>query len=135
MPTAASRRFSFSSRRVQAAFAAAALLLLGALVYVMAFAGDGDEQRESVSEYVLAVNRVERRLVVALREVGNAYQDIRLDAKAPDEQVARLEEAERTLADLRERVAALGPPPEAGELHAELLRLLDLQVAYAGAGT
>jgi hypothetical protein len=132
MPTAAFPRFSFSSRRSRIAAGLGFAALLAAVVYVMAFAGDGDARRNAVADYIRAVNDVERLMVVELRELGTTYQELRLDAKARPEQLDGLGEAERTLASLRSRVAALEPPEEAARLHAELLRLLGLQVEFAG---
>ena len=93
---------------------------------------DAEERRAAVSAYIVEVNITQQTLIVELERVSLAYCGLRLQEKADPKQLARVEEAERTLRGLRSRLAALGAPAEAMKLRRLILGLVDLQVQLAG---
>ena len=92
----------------------------------------GAERRDAVADYIVKVNTTQQTLIVQLERVSLAYRDLRLREKADPKQLARVNEAERTLRDLRDRLAALPVPTEARKLRRAVLGLLDLQVELSG---
>lgn len=116
------------------AFAAAALLAVGGLAVLILLERDdseGNPRRDAVAGYVADVNRTQQALVLELDRVSSAYRQLRLVAKPDPRQLSRLEAAEATLRTLRRRSASVAAPPEATRLRAELLELIDLQIAVA----
>jgi hypothetical protein len=90
-----------------------------------------DERRAAVAGYIVQVNTTQQALVLELGRVNVAYRELELKGDPDPVQLRRVEGAERSLAELRDRFKRLSVPPEAARLHAELLRLVELQVAFA----
>lgn len=135
MRTAASRRFSSFGRHplrsgLWAVAAALAVVVVGLLVW--SFTRPEDMRRENVAAYIASVNRIEGRLAAQLTAVDESYRSFGRNPAALERQVADLERAERTIRDLRTRLSRLTPPEEARRLHTLLLRLLDMDVEFAG---
>lgn len=109
------------------------LLLASAIVAGRSLLDDdgSDERRAAVADYIVKVNTTQQAVVLELEQVNTAYRELRLGAKPVPGQLKRVEAAERSLAELRARLARLPVPREAARLHAELLQLVDLQVAFA----
>lgn len=112
-----------------------ALLLASAIVAGAALFRDddaADERRAAVAAYIIQVNTTQQALVVELERVNIAYRELELKADPVPGQLSRVEAAKRSLEKLRARFAALRVPPEAAKLHRQLLRLVALQIAFAG---
>ena len=108
-------------------------IAVGAAVVLLSRDDDASaERRQAVSDYIVQVNTTQQTLIVQLERVSLAYRELRLREKADPKQVARVDEAERTLRDLRARLAGLPTPVEARKLRRVLLALVDLQVQLAG---
>lgn len=113
---------------------AGALLALAVIAAVVLMGRDddgSDERREAVAAYIVQVNTTQQAVVIELEQVNTAYRQLQLRARPVPGQLERVEAAERSLAALRARLARLPVPREAAKLHAELLRLVELQVALA----
>jgi hypothetical protein len=129
---AASRRSNVSVRALWATAGVAATVAILAVVGSAFIGGDdGDDRRETVALYILQVNQVQQGLGTALVRVNRAYAALRFAKSSASAQLAELQRAEQTMVLLRQQVEALRPPAEATELHAELERLMALQVALA----
>lgn len=90
------------------------------------------ERRAAITSYIARVNMTQQELAAELVAVNDAYRELRLEPAALPRQIERLDEAEATLSSLKARVADVKPPPEARNLHRQLVALLDLQAAFAG---
>jgi hypothetical protein len=128
---AASRRSSVSVKALWATAGAVALVAILIVVGSLFLGGDGDAHREEVSRYILRVNQVQQGLGAALVQVNRAYAGLRLGGDQAPGQLSALEDAEGTMRLLAQQVGALRPPEEAAALHAELERLMAMQVALA----
>jgi hypothetical protein len=130
MATAAFRRFSSRGNALLATLGVVAALLL-VLALVTAERG-GDERRTAVSRYIHDLNALQVHRAVDGTAIASAYATLELNPEALEEAEPRLVRAERGLEELRTRVGALEPPPEAADLHREVLRLLELETGLAG---
>lgn len=114
---------------------AAAVLAIAVLAVVLLLdrrSGDEtDERRAAVSAYIVEVNTTQQVLIVKLEQASSAYRNLSFDGGGNRQQLERVQGVEVTLKTLRSRFSMLQPPAEAGKLHAELLRLVDLQIAFA----
>lgn len=106
------------------------LVLLVALAVVLAGCRDGDQRREGIEEYIERANRTQAQFDLAFRQ---AQQSIRAFAagRATGRTAERLFQASSTIRASRGSLALIEPPPDARSLHADLLRLLDLQARLA----
>lgn len=129
-----SRLSSSFGRRLPAVLWAGAAALFVALVVLVAlsFADRGQTPREAVAAYITDVNRIEVGLAAELRKVDNRYRKFGGNAARLERQAPELARAERTIRDLRRRLSALRPPPDAEPLHALIQKLLALELAFAG---
>lgn len=130
MATAASRSSSFWVK------AAVVAVLAAACAFVAVRTAWSDDEAESadraaVREYIVSLNTTQQAFALELDAVNDAYGTLRLGARQPAGQEAKLERAERALRSLRSRLAALPAPRSAGALRAEVLELADLHVAFA----
>jgi hypothetical protein len=110
------------------------LLLASAIVAGRSLLRDddgSDERRAAVADYIRKVNTSQQAVVLELEQVNKAYRELQLRAKPVPGQLKRVEAAERSLVNLRARLARLPVPRDAARLHSELLRLVELQVAFA----
>ena len=130
METAASRLSSFW---VRAALVGAVLALgAGAAVVLLSGGDDGTQaRRDAVAAYIVDINQTQQALIIELTSVSRAYRDLQLKERPVSGQLEKIEAAERTLRNLRTRLATLSTPGEARKLRAALLRLVDLQVELA----
>jgi hypothetical protein len=143
MRTAASLRSSFFANRLRAALWIAASL--GAIAFValvlIGFHSSkpkqvGETRRAAVARYIVRVGKIQVAMAAKVRAVDKSY---RLFAKQPQtmgERVPQYRRAELTLADLRDRLRVVPPPPDARKLRRLLLELADenIGVAHAVAG-
>lgn len=125
------RRLSLSTRRglILGLWAVAALIGSALLAYVLV--GELRPTRtDKVNDYIGQVNDTQRELSTEISRVNQAYQ--KFGGKTPlAELIPELREAERTVARLHTRVAALDPPSDAERLHAAFLALLDEELRAA----
>lgn len=128
---AASRRFNSSARTLWLV-AGIVAVVVGAALGARALAQRGDDSRDEVARYIVAINHVQGTMAGELARLNRAYAGFRAAPAARPRQVAELREAERTLADLARQIRALHVPDEAAKLHEQLLRLLALQSDFAG---
>ncbi|HEY3922765.1 MAG TPA: hypothetical protein VGL76_11730 [Gaiellaceae bacterium] len=102
-----------------------AVLLVGVALVATAC---GQSKHTQVENYLNVVNATERKLAQPMQEVTTANQAFakqRGGAKVE----SQLAKAEKTLQQLRGRIAAIGAPASATHLRALLLELLDHEVA------
>jgi hypothetical protein len=127
MRTAASRLFSSYARALWVAAAAGAALLAFALVFDLGGDAGASDRRNAVARYLGAVNMTQQLMVEELDGVSRAYRKLELTP----EELEEVQRAHDTLAAFRADVAAVEAPPEAATLRRQLLRLFDLEVAFA----
>ena len=110
------------------------LLAASVAVSVPIFEGDDgpSEERQAVTAYIVEVNTTQQALVVELERLRATYAGLKLTGDPPPGQRAKVDRGVRTLVRIKEELSALRPPLEARALHAELLGLLDMQIAFAG---
>lgn len=109
-------------------------LAAAAAGFALTRGGDDDateERREAVAAYIARVNTVQQAAILELERVSATYRQLRLSGRPDPVQRRRVEAAETSLRELRARLSALSPPPEAARLRRELLQLVDLQVVLA----
>ena len=123
-----SRLSTLSSKRTVLALWALAALLAAALTAVLLLR---DSPSDDVSAYIEEVNATQQTFAIRYGSVDRAYREFRLAPAEMEEQLPRLREAARTLADLRARVAAVEAPPEARTLRERLLAFLRQQELVA----
>lgn len=125
-----------SSSRAKALAAAAAVALAACVAVGVVLLKGGDDataaRHAAVAEYIVEVNKTQQTLILELEQVNTVYRKLRIQAKPTPGQLARLEASSGTLAKLRAEIGSLPAPPEAVALRAELLKLLDVQIAIAG---
>jgi hypothetical protein len=96
---------------------------------------DGEDEtqarRDAVAAYIVEINQTQQTLIIELTSVSRAYRDLELKERPVPGQLEKVEAAELVLRNLRSRLATLSTPGEARQLRAELLRLVDLQLALA----
>jgi hypothetical protein len=119
------------------ALAAAGVLALAAGVAAGVVLLRGDDgakagRHAAVAQYIVEVNKTQQTSILELEQVNDVYRKLRIQAKPTPGQLARLEASTGTLAKLRGDIGSLAAPPEAATLRAELLKLLDVQIAIAG---
>lgn len=93
---------------------------------VVAGCGGSSQRRASVDTYFRAVNRLELRAEPSLRAANAAFRRLRTESPTA-EQNRRLRAAVNALATTGAALRQLAPPPEAAQIHRDLLRLYVLQ--------
>ena len=126
-----SRLSSWFARAALAAGVVAIAVLAVVLLLDRRGNDETDERRAAVSAYIVEVNTTQQVLIVKLEQASSAYRNLSFDGGGNRQQLERVQGVEVTLKTLRSRFSMLQPPAEAGKLHAELLRLVDLQIAFA----
>ena len=106
-------------------------LVLLALAAALAGCGgdEGDKRREAVAEYIRTVNTTQQRFATVYAEADDALRVFGKKGSIAGRSSGDLADAVTTMRDVRGSLAEIVPPAEARTLHAELLRLLDLQTA------
>jgi hypothetical protein len=138
MRTAASLRSSFFANRPRAALWIAACL--GAIAFVLAvligFHSShpkkvGETRRQAVARYIVRVGKIQIAMAAKVRTVDKSYTLFAKQPQTMGKRVPQYRRAERTLADLRDRLELVPPPPDARKLHRLLVQLADENVAVA----
>jgi hypothetical protein len=142
MRTTASLRSSFFANRPRAALWIAALVVgIGLIVAVLLGMRSHDTKpqvsprRTAVAAYIVRVGRIQVGMGAAIRTVDRQYRKFAKDPGGLAQHVGEYRKAERTLARLRDKLAAVTPPPEARALHALLVKLATQNVGAASAVT
>lgn len=130
-PEHPSRRIQLTRRNLLWAAVAVAAVFTGLILY-----GEVQDRRDAarvdeVARYIREVNEVRRGLSDELQRVNEAYELFRAGPAELRAAIPSLDEAVRTMRMFEAGLDALEPPPEARNLHAELLRLAELQSALA----
>jgi hypothetical protein len=110
---------------------AAAVVVL--VVAILAGCGGGGHQasrRDLVNAYITQVDAAAAALVGERARIDRTLRRFSLTSSTPAE-VKRLRRVEAQIRGVARKVRRLTPPPEAAELHAELLRLLSLEATVA----
>lgn len=93
--------------------------------------GGGVDRREQVSEYVREVNRVQQASTPAFTHANDAYRAFSQGQLPPGRAVPVLARAEEDIGRARVDVARIEPPDAARRLHARLLKVFDMNLAFA----
>lgn len=108
--------------------------IVGSVLAVLLLAGCGggakSARRGDVNHYVANVNDVEHGTLTSWNELRNTYSGL-ARGKISTTQLRRFAKVPTTIRVLRARVAGMPPPADARRLRALLLRLLDLDAAFA----
>jgi hypothetical protein len=101
------------------------------LVAAVAAAGcRGDDRREAVESYIESVNRAQTRLEPAFRDAQVALRAF-ASGRVTERTAQRLRGGSATMRATEASLELIEPPAEAKKLHADLLRLVDLQSGLA----
>jgi hypothetical protein len=126
-----SRRIRLTPRNLLWAAVALGALFTGLILYGEVQEGRDAARVDEVALYIREVNGVRRGLSDELQRVNEAYELFRAGPAELRAAVPRLDEAVRTVGMFQAGLKAVEPPPEARNLHAELLRLAELESALA----
>lgn len=138
MRTRASLRSSFSSNRLRAALWCVAGI--GAVALIVAVIVGFDEsskqtatttRRTAVAQYIARVGRIQIAMNKRVRAVDTSYKRFAKQPATLGKRVAEYRRAETVLADLRDSLARVTPPPDARKLHRLLVQLADENVHVA----
>ena len=120
-----------ASRTARALWLAVALMAVAlAAVALVSTVRAGDDEPSETAQYIADINRTLVTTGPLLVEVNRSYRRFREDPASVDG--AELEEAQRSLREVRGRVAAVPAPAIAADLRRAVLRSLDGQVDFAG---
>jgi hypothetical protein len=102
------------------------------LVAAVAVAGcrGGDDRRDAVESYIESVNRAQAKLKPAFTDAQVALRAF-ASGRVTERTVERLRGGSATMRATEASLELIQPPPEAKKLHADLLRLVDLQSGLA----
>lgn len=138
MRTKAFLRSSFSSNRLRAALWCVAGLGAVALIVAVIVGFNESSQksttttrRAAVAQYIARVGRIQIAMNKRVRAVDASYKRFAKQPGTLGKRVAEYGRAEKTLADLRDSLARVAPPPDARKLHRLLVRLADQNVHVA----
>jgi hypothetical protein len=106
-------------------------LALAALVLVELVRGDDKPRGSDEAAYIDDVNRLQGLSAGKLAQLNDAYADFGTAKGGTPAHVKRLRDGERALRQTRADVAAVETPERAQTLRRQLLRLLDLEIAFA----
>lgn len=114
-----------SRRALTIGFAVAGGLVAIALVLIP---HDSSPRHSPVYRYVADVDAVQARMTYPLSKVASAYHEVTV-GHSTSPTAAQFAAAERTLAKLEARIAALDAPPQAARLRSLILRLVRQETA------
>lgn len=108
--------------------------IIGSVIALALLAGCGGgakaDRRHDVNHYIARVNDVEHGTLTSWNETRNTYSGL-ARGKITAAQLRRFAKVSATIRLMRARVARMPPPNDAKRLRALLLRLLDLDAAFA----
>jgi len=105
--------------------AAGFIVLLAALVLTGCGSSETSKRRHAVNDYLAKVQHIQNRYAPSFKLANGAYRDFS-KAKASKRQLQRLRGAEVSILAARDALEQLRPPPDARQLHRQLIRLYDL---------
>jgi hypothetical protein len=108
--------------------------LLGlVLLVVLVVSGCGlsakDKRRDAVNEYLNRVDQIQTRFAPSFNLANEAYRDFARGKSGGKRQLAKLRGAEVAIIGARDSLQRLSPPKDVRKLHAQLIRLYNLDVA------
>ena len=106
------------------------VLLVAAVVFGLR--PHGKTERDKVAQYIKDVDNVEIRSSKPVRAIETAYRNFSAKGVSESANLRALRQAQQSMRVLRRKLAAVDAPPEAAKLRTMLLRLLDLDIAFAG---
>jgi len=101
-----------------------------AVVALAGCGGGGHERRDAVNSYFDRVQRAQAPLRNQRGPIELAFRRFSIDRNPPTE-VKALAHARKVVDGVRGDVRAIEPPPEARQVHADLVRMLDLEASVA----
>jgi hypothetical protein len=107
-------------------------LALIVVVVVGAIRASRPPRGQDVAAYVERVNRLQGLATGPLQQLNRAYADFGTPRGRTAAHLERLARGERSLRTLRTQIARAPAPEKALPIRTELLRLFDMQVAFAG---
>jgi hypothetical protein len=99
-----------------------------AVVALASACGGHDAQRDAVSVYVRAVNRLENRSFPAFRRADDALRSFGTTRAAASDK-RRLTEAAVAIESAGAALRRITPPPDAARIHRDLLQLFEREAA------
>jgi hypothetical protein len=123
MATAASRRFSSSSNRRTIVLGLAAAGAVTAAVLV-ALPHHESPKRKAVSHYITSIDTIEQQMAYSLGRATNAYRAFTTAHSSSTAVAGKLAQAEKTLALLAGRIAAIEAPSQAVRLRSLVLKVV-----------
>jgi hypothetical protein len=105
--------------------------LLAAATGLVACGGDGEGPRDRVATYIKHANAIQRAYAPQLKRANAAYVSFSRSQGSDDSAVAALTGARGDVRRVRAEVRRLEPPAQARRLHAQLLRVFDMNVYFA----
>lgn len=93
--------------------------------------GGGESARDRVDAYIIRANTVQQGFEHDFKRANAAYTAFARSQLDADAAVRDLDGAARDIDRARAALAGLRPPPEAGPLHARLLRVFDMNADFA----
>ncbi len=120
-----------ASRTARALWLVVALVVVALVaVALVSTVRAGDDEPSETAQYIAGVNRALITTGPLLVKVNRSYRRFREAPASVD--VAELKDAERSLREVRGRVAAVPAPAVAADLRRAVLRALDGQIDFAG---
>src|SRR5439155_9294604 len=111
--------------------AAAAVALIAIIVVGALWHRGGTSRRDAVAAYIDRVNAAQTQSADEANTIALAYAQFRREPGRAGREVQALARAERAMRVVRARVADVPAPADALALRTRLLRLFDLQIAFA----
>jgi hypothetical protein len=106
--------------------------LIAIIVVAALWDRGGTSRRDDVARYIEEVNTAQVSSAQQANTIAVAYSQFRTRPLRSSAQARQLARAEQAMRVVRARVAQVDAPPDALPLRAKLLRLLGLEVAFAG---
>jgi hypothetical protein len=97
--------------------------------------GCGNDERDSVERYIARVNAVQQRFAPQFEHANESYARFAEGEVTAMRANRELSAAEGALRDAHTQLARVEPPPRASELHRRLLRVVELNAAFAAEST
>jgi hypothetical protein len=107
-------------------------LALIVVIIVGAIRASRPPRGQDVAAYVVRVNRLQGLATGPLQQLNTAYAEFGTPRGRTPAHLERLARGERSLRTLRTQIAQAPAPSKAIPIRAALLRLFDMQVAFAG---
>ena len=107
------------------------IALVAGVLAVTGCGGSEPSEREEVTAYIRSVSAVTRSFALPFKQANEAYVAFTRSEIEQEVAVTRLERAHRDIEAARVKVTALRAPPAARRLHSQVIRLFDMNLAFA----